>query len=164
MAQRAGVIGWPLVCDVRRRRQRLLISIEEMVMNPKRDVWLLALLLAMALAAAASCTSGDSSGPTSPGGGGGGGGGTGARELDSGNLGLGGTYQHRFTAAGTYGYHCIHHSPMTGSVVVSDAAPDTLVNVSIVSSTTSFPPASVKPGGRVIWTNNDNMVHTVTSN
>lgn len=130
-------------------------------MKPRRDVWLLALLLATALTAAASCSSGGgSSTPTGPGGGGG----SGGPELNSGNIGLGGTYQHRFTAAGTYGYHCIHHLPMTGSVVVNDAAPDTLVNVSIVSSTTAFPPASVKPGGRVIWTNNDNMIHTVTSN
>jgi plastocyanin len=53
---------------------------------------------------------------------------------------------------------------MTGSVVVNAAAPDTLVNVSIVSSTSPFPAASVKPGGRVIWTNNTSMVHTVTSN
>jgi plastocyanin len=53
---------------------------------------------------------------------------------------------------------------MTGTVQVADAATDTLVNVSIVSSSSPFPAASVKPGGRVVWTNNTNMVHTVTSN
>jgi plastocyanin len=73
-------------------------------------------------------------------------------------------YQHRFAAAGTFNYHCIHHSPMTGSVVVSATVVDTLVNVSIASSTTPFPGATVRVGGRVVWTNNTGMVHTVTSN
>jgi len=132
-------------------------------MNHKSGTWLPAILLAMALAAAASCSSGGggNSHPTDPGGGGGGGG---TAELNSGDFGSGGTYQHRFATAGTFNYHCVHHSPMTGSVVVSAAAPDTLVNVSIVSSTTAFPGATVKPGGLVIWTNNTGMVHTVTSN
>lgn len=132
---------------------------EEKIVIPKISTWLPVLLLAMALGAATSCySSGGNSYPTVPDGGGG------ALELNSGDLGPGATYQHRFAAAGTFNYRCIHHSPMTGSVVVSAAAPDTLVNVSIVSSTTPFPAASVKPGGRVVWTNNDNMVHTVTSN
>ena len=132
-------------------------------MNPKSGLWLPAILLAMALVAGASCSSGGGGGnPTAPGGGGGGGGG--GPELSSGDFGAGGVYQHRFATAGTFNYHCIHHSPMTGSVVVSDAAPDTLANVSIVSSTVPFPAASVKPGGRVVWTNNTGMVHTVTSN
>lgn len=34
----------------------------------------------------------------------------------------------------------------------------------IVSFTAPIPGASVKPGGRVIWTNNTGMIHTVTSN
>ena len=53
---------------------------------------------------------------------------------------------------------------MTGSVVVSAAATDTLVNVSIVNSDASFPAASVKPGGRVVWINDTDVIHTVTSN
>jgi plastocyanin len=53
---------------------------------------------------------------------------------------------------------------MTGSVTVDASAADTVANVNIVSFTSPFPPASVKPGGRVIWTNNTSMVHTVTSN
>jgi plastocyanin len=36
--------------------------------------------------------------------------------------------------------------------------------VSIASSTTPFPGATVRVGGRVVWTNNTGMVHTVTSN
>ena len=126
----------------------------------KRGTWLPVLLLAIALGAAASCKSSGYN-PTSPGGGGGGGG---ARELDSGDFGPNATFQHTFATAGTFNYHCVHHSPMTGSVVVSAGAADMLVNVSITSITAPFPGATVKPGGRVVWTNNTGMVHTVTSN
>jgi len=114
-------------------------------------LWFTALALALAVVAIESCKS---STPTAPGG---------PRELSSGDFGNGGTFQHRFAAAGTYAYHCIHHSPMRGAVQVTDAAADTLVNVSIVNSMAAFPAASVKPGGRVIWTNNTGDVHTVTS-
>ncbi len=117
--------------------------------------WLRAILLSATLGALCSCGSSDSEDPVSPGT---------ARELNSGDFGPGGTYQHRFAAAGTYRYHCIHHAPMTGRVDVSAAAVDSLVTVSIVSNTSSFPAASVKPGGRVVWTNNTGTVHTVTSN
>jgi plastocyanin len=125
-------------------------------MNLKSGTWLLGIALAMALGAATSCGGGSS--PTDPVGGGG------TRELNSGDFGLGASFQHRFTTAGTFPYHCIHHSPMTGSVVVNEAAADTLVNVSITSDSVPFPGATVKPGGRVVWTNNTGMVHTVTSN
>ena len=122
-----------------------------------------ATLLTLALAAA-SCGSGSGGyggggNPTGPGGSGGA-----PKELNSGDIHPGGTYTHRFATAGTFNYHCIHHSVMRGSVVVSDAALDTLVNVSIVSYTSPFHGATVKPGGRVRWINNNNMTHTVTSN
>jgi plastocyanin len=86
------------------------------------------------------------------------------KELDSGDFGNGGTYSHRFAAAGSFAYHCIHHAAMTGTVEVNASATDTLVNVSITSATMAFPAASVKPGGRVVWTNNTALIHTVTSN
>ena len=114
------------------------------------------LACALVLAALASCNSSSSTHvPTSP---------SGARELDSGDFGPGGVFQHTFPTAGTYAYHCVHHGPMTGSVVVSAGAPDTVESVSITSSTSAFPAAAVKPGGRVLWTNDTGMVHTVTSN
>lgn len=118
---------------------------------------LVAVVLAFALAGAASCRSGSTASdyPTAPGT---------TRELNSGDFGPGGTFQHRFTTAGTFAYHCIHHSAMTGSVQVSADAADSLATVSITSSSMSFPAASVKPGGRVVWTNNTQSVHTVTSN
>jgi hypothetical protein len=131
----------------------------------KKSPLIPALLLVVGLAAAASCGSGGGYGggnPTGPGGGGGAGGG--AKELNSGDLGFHETYTHRFATAGNFHYHCVHHPMMTGNVVVTDAALDTLVNVSIVSSMAPFPGATVKPGGRVRWTNNNALVHTVTSN
>jgi plastocyanin len=116
--------------------------------------WFRAILLFAALGPLCSCGYNQDDYPAGPGT---------AKELNSDNFGPGGTYQHRFAAAGTYRYHCVHHAPMTGRVEVSVTAADSLVNVNIVSSTRSFPGASVKPGGRVLWTNNTDMVHTVTS-
>jgi plastocyanin len=125
--------------------------------------WLPAILLSLALAAVSSCKSGYSSNsgngyptaPPPP---------PATLELNSGDFAPGAVYQHTFATAGTYGYHCNHHSPMTGVVHVTASATETQVAVSITSSTTPFPEASVKPGGRVVWTNNTGMVHTVTSN
>ena len=126
-------------------------------MNHKSGTWLMGIAFAIVLGAAVSCGggSGDATGPA--------GGGV-PRELNSGDFGPGASFQHRFNTAGTFPYHCIHHSPMTGSVVVSASAPDTLVNVSITSDHAPFPGATVKTGGRVAWTNNTGTVHTVTSN
>lgn len=137
---------------------RLLTFIVELFMICKGDTRLAKVLLAATLVAAASCSSGGYGNPTSPGGSGG------PRELNSGDFGPGASFEHRFAAAGTFNYHCVHHAPMTGSVVVSATAPDTLAVVGITSSTTPFPAANVKPGGRVVWNNATNMVHTVTSN
>jgi plastocyanin len=129
-------------------------------MITRRGTWLPAILLTVALAATASCKSNGQYGtPTGPGSGG-----SGSRELNSGDFGHSASYEHVFATAGTFNYHCIHHAPMTGSVVVSDAAASDLVNVSIVNSMAPFPAASVKPGGKVVWTNNTGDVHTVTSN
>ena len=120
-------------------------------------LWLSAVLVTLSLAAISSCKSGGgtSAVPTAPGS---------ARELDSGSIAPGAVYQHRFATAGTFAYHCIFHAPMTGSVLVDAGATDTLAAVSISSATMSFPGASVKPGGRVVWTNNTGVPHTVTSN
>ena len=130
-------------------------------MRPQIKIsWILAMFLPFLLVAAVtSCNS--SSVPTAPGGGGAGGGG--AAELNSGTIGPGGTYTHQFAAAGSFAYHCVFHGPMRGTVTVSAAAADSIVNVSITSSTTAFPGASVRPGGLVTWTNNTAMDHTVTS-
>jgi plastocyanin len=47
---------------------------------------------------------------------------------------------------------------------VSAAATVSLVQVNITSSSTPFPGATVKTGGKVTWKNNTGMTHTVTSN
>lgn len=39
-------------------------------------------------------------------------------DLNSGNMGNGGTYSHQFTAIGTFAYHCNIHSSMHGTVTV----------------------------------------------
>ncbi len=93
------------------------------------------------------------------------------KELNSGSIGPGGAYVHRFASLGTYGYHCAFHAVMSGLKVVVDAsapAADTVASVSIVgtSAPPGFSPATVtiRPGGVVTWTNNDaSMAHTVTS-
>ena len=106
------------------------------------------------LATATSCNSGKSS-PTGPGGAG--------LELDSGVLGPGAVYQHTFASAGSYAYHCVFHAPMRGTVQVNASAADSIAHVSITSSTTTFPGATIRPGGSVTWTNNTQLDHTVTS-
>jgi plastocyanin len=147
-------LALPLLC-VSTSRTPTTIHLETSTMTTIRSSLLAAILVLAALAT--SCNSGGgSSSTTNPM--------PTARELDSGDFGPGGSFQHTFAVAGTYGYHCIHHSPMTGSVVVSDNAPGTTASVSITSSVMAFPPATVKPGGTVTWTNNSGLVHTVTSN
>src|SRR5690348_16609979 len=101
------------------------------------------LLLSITLTAVA-CGSGGggyggSSNPTGPGGGGGT-----TLELNSGNIGIGKSYSHTFTKAGSFAYHCNYHSVMKGTVIVSDSAASSDVQVSIVSSSTPFPGATVK--------------------
>jgi plastocyanin len=117
--------------------------------------WLWITLLPLVVVIATSCNSGKDA-PTGPGGGGGG-------TLNSDVLQPGATFQHQFAAAGTFPYHCIFHSPMRGAVQVASTAADSIAHVSITSSTMAFPPASVRPGGIVIWTNNTDTNHTVTS-
>ncbi len=91
--------------------------------------------------------------------------GTGAPlELNSGDIAASASYAHRFFTAGDFPYHCRYHGVMTGTVTVNDAAPDSVATVTIVSSSSPFPAASVRPGGRVTWVNNTGMTHTVTSN
>ena len=88
-----------------------------------------------------------------------------SREMDSRDLLLSATYSHQFSTAGTFPYHCVHHSSMHGMVIVSDsAAPgDTLMAVLIQNIAFQVTPVTIRTGGRVTWTNNDNVAHTVTS-
>jgi len=85
-------------------------------MSLKSGRWLMGIALVTALGVMVSCGGGGN--PTDPATSGG------NRELNSGDFGPGGRFEHRFTNAGAFHYHCIHHSVMRGSVVVSDAALD----------------------------------------
>lgn len=38
--------------------------------------------------------------------------------VDSGDMRQGASFSHRFDAPGAYGYHCLIHSPMKGTVLV----------------------------------------------
>jgi len=115
--------------------------------------------LVLGLALVTACSKGGSSNPAAPPGG--------TLELNSGNIGVGGTFPHPFANAGSFPYRCSIHSGMTGTVTVSASSGVMSASVSIVNSTSSgFSPASVTigVGGTVTWTNNDNVTHTVTSN
>ena len=83
--------------------------------------------------------------------------------FDSGSMNSGDTFQHQFTAAGTYEYVCKFH-PMLGRVRVNPTGPAT-ANVSIVDTPTPrFVPDDVTIGvnGRVTWTHAGTMPHTVS--
>ena len=77
-----------------------------------------------------------------------------------------GTASITFNNAGTIGYHCKFHPNMTGTITVTSGGSPVTKNVSIVSMTTGFSPSSVSVpvGSTVIWTNNDTITHSVTSN
>jgi plastocyanin len=122
------------------------------------QAWIPVLVLSVALVALA-CGSGGGGYGSNPGGGG-----TTTKVLNSGNIAPGASFSHTFTKAGSFAYHCNYHSVMKGTVTVSAAATDSLVQVNIVSSSTPFPGATVKTGGKVTWKNNTGMTHTVTSN
>jgi len=131
-------------------------------MNRYRLTYLAALLILVSVSVAAGC-SGDKG--TNPYGGDGGGGGGAAPELSSGNFSAG-TYSHKFTTAGTYLYHCSLHPNMQGTVIVSASAPaaDSVQAVSITNFAFGPNSVTIAVNGRVAWTNNGGMNHTVTSN
>lgn len=121
---------------------------------PRTAALLLGLGLVATVVIVASCNSNNNStGITNPP----------VRELNSGNIANGGTYQHVFANLGTFNYHCtIHGTAMSGSVVVANGAPAT-VSVAIGNNFYNPSTATVGPNGTVTWTNNG-VTHTVTSN
>lgn len=114
----------------------------------------------VALAAVLGITAcgGDDDGPTNPV--------PGGLELNSGDIAAGGIFDHTFSSAGTFDYHCTRHSEMTGNSVIVDPGSNVMsAAVSIVGGTPGYDPATVTigVGGAVHWTNNDGTPHTVTS-
>jgi len=118
---------------------------------------LLAATAVLAIIFAGSCSKKDS--VTAPPGG------SGAKELDSANLASGAVYRDTFPMAdGSFPYHCkIHGLAMSGTVTVA-AGGSASGAVSIIDNAYSPPTLTVVPGAIVIWTNNGNVTHTVTSN
>jgi len=124
-------------------------------MNIRRSILLAAATLTFVTLASTGCSKKDS-GPTGPGGG---------TVFDSGDILNGLGFQVVFTTEGHFNYHCEKHPVMQSTIHVVTGGPDTL-HVNIVNSTSSGFDAqgvSVRPGGRVIWTNISGVTHTVTS-
>jgi plastocyanin len=116
----------------------------------------LAALITLTLVATAALVASCSDNTTSPVGGGG------AKELDSGTLPTGASYQHTFPNPGTFNYSCTIHGPgMAGQVIVVGGSPDSAL-VTITDNVYTPNLATVKPGGHVRWINNGSP-HTVTS-
>ena len=80
----------------------------------------------------------------------------------SSDLGDNGTYTHTFSTAGSFAYHCTHHSNMHGTVVVTATSPGPY-EVWIQNSAFNPVPITVAQGTTITWTNKDGVVHTVTS-
>jgi plastocyanin len=83
--------------------------------------------------------------------------------FDSGSLNGGDTFQHQFTAAGTFEYVCKFH-PMLGKVRVNPTGPASASVAIIDSPTPRFTPDDVTIGenGTVTWTHGGTMPHTVS--
>lgn len=82
--------------------------------------------------------------------------------FDSGLLGPGSTFTHRFMEAGEYAYFCMIHPWMAGAVVVQDPPAAQVTENTIAGS---FTPSTVtiNVGGEIVWINDDVLLHTVTS-
>jgi len=149
-----------LVCTTPGARRRAFLEYsypnrrKAMMRNP--GLTRIAIALGLAAAVAAAGCGGDSKKVTNP---------PPAKEMDSPIMGHFQTYPHRFFAAGTFPYHCTVHTFMTASVTVNAGAPagDSLASVAI--SGNAFTPGTliIPVGGKVTWTNNDAVNHTVTS-
>lgn len=89
-------------------------------------------------------------------------------ELNSGNIGSGGVYQHAFADSGAFSYHCALHPCMAhGTVTVASGGLDSaIVNITSPGGGCqgAYSPlsVSVRRGGFVRWVN-QSVIHTVTS-
>ena len=63
----------------------------------------------------------------------------GSVSFDSGDLGPGGQFEWRFTAAGTYTYHCTRHPKMVGRIEVTDPSATTTTTRPPAATTTTAP-------------------------
>jgi plastocyanin len=85
--------------------------------------------------------------------------------FNSGTIAAGGTYSYTFDEVGSVDYYCEIHSPdMQGRITVSSNA-EAAAQDTVIMNNQQFQPSSltVAPNTEVIWINNENVSHTVTS-
>lgn len=83
--------------------------------------------------------------------------------LDSGPLDQGESFSFLFEGTGTFSYLCRPHPYMKAVVVVAEGDAAGPVNATIQGY--AFHPLTIRvgPGANVTWTNQDDVVHTVSS-
>ncbi len=124
-------------------------------MNTRRSITLVAATSLFVMLGVIGCSKSDS-GPTGP---------PAGTSFNSGTIAPAGQFQFVFPTEGHFPYHCSIHPGMQASIHVVAGGGDT-ARVEIANSTaTGFQPqlSTVRPGGRVIWTNISSANHTVTS-
>lgn len=85
--------------------------------------------------------------------------------FNSGNLAPGESYSYTFEETESVDYYCEIHSPdMQGQITVSSSA-DAVEQDTVIMANHQFQPSSltVAPNTEVVWINDENVQHTVTS-
>lgn len=83
---------------------------------------------------------------------------------DSGAIGASGSFVFEFPSEGTFDYFCRPHPWMKGTVVVHEGAPKANATENVTIEDFLYRPSQleVRPGTRVVWTNRDETIHTVS--
>ena len=86
--------------------------------------------------------------------------------FNSGNIASGESYSYTFGGeTGTVNYYCENHSPdMQGQITISSSA-EAVEQDTVIMANQQFQPSSltVAPNTEVVWINEENVQHTVTS-
>lgn len=85
--------------------------------------------------------------------------------FSSGTIGPGETYNYTFENKGDIEYYCDFHAPdMQGEITVTSSA-DSAERDTVIMENEQFQPSSlsVAPNTEVVWINNQDVDHTVTS-
>ncbi len=85
--------------------------------------------------------------------------------FNSGNVASGESYSYTFGETGSVNYYCEIHSPdMQGQITVSSDA-EAVTQDTVIMDNHQFQPSSltIAPNTEVVWINDENEQHTVTS-
>lgn len=85
--------------------------------------------------------------------------------FDSGLLSTGESFSYTFEEEGVYNYYCQNHEPdMTGNITVTNSA-ESASQDTVRMQDLAFTPSqiTVSPNTTIIWVNDDEVQHTVTS-